>query len=192
MCFWVSVLLYFTIMRPKLKITSSAYTREDILELIEEAHLHKRWRQKQRFEAILYAFSGKFTTDEVAELVGCSRASVTNWVRRWREGGPIALARNSYKPTRQPALTEEMSKDLFHHIIAGIICQQRGAELMKVWLKRRYGLDISLTAADYWRDRVWAKFEQGEYEMPEELPDDLLDIDLDEEPQTRRFRYSAA
>jgi len=75
----------------------------------------------RRFQVILHAQSGKYTSDEIAELVGCSRASVTNWVRRWREDGPFALAHNNYKPTRQPALSDKMVVDLMEHMAFGLV-----------------------------------------------------------------------
>jgi transposase len=168
-------------MRPKLKITSSTYTREDILEWIDEAHLQKNRTAKRRLQVILHAFSGMYTTDEIAEVVGCSRASVTNWVRRWRAGGFFALAKNHYKPTRIPALTDEMIVDLIEHRAFGLISGGKGNEATQVWLKERYDVDLSITAVDYWSDRIiHSVFEKGEYEIPKHPPENPHEVDLNQ------------
>jgi hypothetical protein len=167
-------------MRPKLKITSSTYTREDILERIDEAHFEQNWTVKRRFQVIFYAFSGKYTTDEIAELVGCSRASVTNWVRRWRVGGFFALEKNHYKPTRIPALTDEMIVDLLEHTAFSLISGGKGNEATQVWLKERYDVDLSITTVDYWVDRIiHSVFETHEFENPKHPPENPHKVDLD-------------
>lgn len=166
-------------MRPKLKITSSYYTRDDILDFIDEFHFKKNWAAKRRFQVILYAFSGKYTTDEIAELVGCSRASVTNWIRRWREGGYWALAKNHYKPTRSPALTEAMQNDLLEHLAFSLIKGGKGRESTQVWLKERYDLDLAITAVEYWHDKlVHGVLDKGVYEMPKHPPKNPHVVDL--------------
>jgi transposase len=168
-------------MRPKLKITSRSLTREDILDFIDDAHFQKNWVAKRRYQVILYAFSGKYTTDEIAELVGCSRASVTNWVRRWREGGPIALEKNRYKPTRTPALTDEMKVDLLEHLTFSLINGGKGHEATQVWLKERYDLDLAITAVDYWYDKLVRNvLEKGELKLPKHPPKNPHEVDLDQ------------
>ncbi|VGO15717.1 hypothetical protein PDESU_04302 [Pontiella desulfatans] len=165
-------------MRPKLKITSSTYSREDLLDHIDDAHFQKNWKVKRRYQVILFALSGKYTTDEIAELVGCSRASVTNWVKRWREGGPFALGSNRYKPTRAPALTEEMVVDLVEHLTAGLISGGKGHESIQVWLKERYDLDLAITAVDYWYSKIWDRFCKGELQDCDASPKNPLEVDL--------------
>lgn len=147
------VLVHFLVMRPKLKLQSMSYTREDILDRVEEAHLEGNGNARRRLQVVLHAFSGRLTTDEIAELVGCSRASVTSWVKRWREGGFYSLLKNNYKPTRSPSLNDEMVDDLIHHLSFGLIHGDGGRGIQK-WLKDRYNVELTLTGVDYWFYRI--------------------------------------
>jgi transposase len=170
-------------MRPKLKITSSTHSREDILDFIDDAHLNRNWTAKRRYQVILHAFSGLYATDEIADLVGCSRASVTNWVRRWREGGAYALEANHYKPTRTPALTEEMIIDLVEHLTFGLITGGKRNEATQVWLKERHDVDLSITAVDYWIDRLWNKVCTTGFELPKHPPENPHKVRLNDRRQ---------
>lgn len=166
-------------MRPKLKIPTEAYSRECILDCIDDAHFEKNWKVKRRYQVILHAMSGRYTTDEIAKLVGCSRASVTNWVRRWRLDGPHAIEQDRYELKRLPALPDEVMTDLFEHLAYGLIYGPNKCEAIQVWLKERHDLDLSLTVVDHWYHvildklvykRVWKK--------PKHPPADPYELDV--------------
>jgi len=126
--------------------------------------------------------TGDYTTDEIAEEVGCSRASVTNWVRQWRKGSYFELAREHYKPTRTPALTDEMRVDLVWHLSYSLISGDKRNFLRAVqeWLKQRYSVKLSLTAVKYWLDRLADMFCRREIVIPNHAPPNPLKIDLRE------------
>ncbi|VGO16875.1 hypothetical protein PDESU_05467 [Pontiella desulfatans] len=164
-------------MRPRLKITSTIYSREDILDMIDDANHLKDKKARRRLQVILYAFSGKYSTHEISKLVGCSASSVTNWVRQWNEGGPLELVQNNYKRDRKPALTPEVVEDLLGHLSFGLV---NGSENIQVWLRERHGLDLSMSAVRYWYDKlIDSVFNKKEFELPEDPPENPYEVDMD-------------
>jgi transposase len=168
-------------MRSRLKITSTIYSREDILDMIDDANHLKDKKASRRLQVILHAFSGKYTTHEIAKLVGCSATSVTNWVERWREGGPLELVQNNYKRSRKPALTPEIVEDLLAHMAHSLVC---GDENIQVWLKERHGLDLSMSAVKYWYNRIVDRvLYKKELKLPKEPPENPYEVDMDKRRQ---------
>jgi transposase len=177
MCIHPLVLLYFSIMRSRLKVTSTIYSREDILDMIDDANHLKDKKASRRLQAVLHAFSGRYSTHEIAKLVDCSASSVTNWVRQWNEGGPLELVQNNYKRSRKPALTPEIVEDLLAHLVHGLVA---GEKNMQVWLKERHGLDLSMSAVKYWYNRIIDSLcNKKELEWPKEPPENPHEVDLD-------------
>jgi transposase len=165
-------------MRSRLTITSTTYSREDILDMIDDANHQQDRAASRRLQVILHTFSGKYTTDEVAELVGCSSSSVTNWVRQWREGGHLELIQNRYKRTRKPALSREIIEDLLAHLTFGLV---NGNENIRIWLKERHDLDLSMSAVKYWLDKIIdSVLNKKELKLPKDPPENPYRVDMDE------------
>ncbi len=83
---------YHTRMRPKLKITGSGTLREVRDAFDSESDV----KRKRKIHVIRQAFSGVYTTEEIADIVGCSKASETNWVLEYRQGGLGGLLQTNY------------------------------------------------------------------------------------------------
>lgn len=153
-------------MRPKLKI-KRCEAPGVVMELMQKT----TGKQKKKFTAIYLAMSGRFTTDEIADKVGCSRASVTNWVRVYREGGVLELFRTNYKPTREPALSKEVLDNLIHHMSFSIVPNRIGH--MQRWLYIHYGIEITRPAVRYWWNKIWEMVNRG-YKFPKNPPEVIL------------------
>jgi len=132
-------------MKPKLKVIADP---KDIVELISEV---KNLQIKRRLRVILRACTGEYTSDEIAELEGCSRASVTNWVRTYRKAKVFGLV-SKYKGTREPALNPAVSADLIHHLQFG--CIPGGIDGIRSWLRKTYKIDVSVSGMKYWYQRL--------------------------------------
>ena len=87
-------------MRPKLKITSPG-THEEVRKVFD---LEIDVKRRRKLHVVKLAFLGEYTTEEIAEIVGCSKPSVTNWVRKYRQGGVEGLLKTSYQSGRKPSL----------------------------------------------------------------------------------------
>jgi transposase len=57
---------------------------------------------EQRYQAVLEVLSGGVPVVEVAERYGVSRNAVHEWINRYRDGGPPALADRSHRPHSHP------------------------------------------------------------------------------------------
>lgn len=142
---------------------------------------------KKKFTAIYLAMSGRFTTDEIAEKVGCSRASVTNWVRLYREGGVLKLFRTNYKPTRQPALSKEVLDNLIHHMCFSLVPNRIVS--MQRWLYIHYRIEMTRPATRYWWNKILRMVDRG-YTFPKNPPKVILPAVDDETWYDEGFDWS--
>jgi transposase len=165
-------------MRPKLKVTPREAPGV-VMKLMEEAG----GKRRRKLKTIYLAMSGRFTTDEIAEKVGCSRSSVTNWVRLYREGSLFSLFRTHYKPTRMPSLDEAILHNVIHHMTYSLV--PNNVRAMQKWLKTHYKIDLTLPGVRYWWDRLWEIIYQPGYEYPESPPEVVLPYSKDEDWYSR-------
>ena len=95
-------------MRPKLKITGPG-TYQEVRDAFDSESDVKR---KRKIHAIRLAFSGEYTTEEISQIIGCGKASVTNWVREYRKGGLDEVLQTHHRSGRKPSLNEEVCAQL--------------------------------------------------------------------------------
>ena len=84
-------------MRLKLKITGPG-THEQVRDAFRKESDPKR---RRKLQAIRLGFMGEHTTEEIAEIVGCAKSSVTAWVKAYREGDIEGLLTTHHKPGRE-------------------------------------------------------------------------------------------
>jgi transposase InsO family protein len=92
---------------------------------------------EQRYHAVMEVLSGAPVT-EVAERYGVSPKTVHTWKRRYREGGPLALADRSHRPHHHPwQLSAETE---------ALICKLRRAH--RRWGPRRLHHELARRGVD--------------------------------------------
>jgi len=176
-------------MRPKLKITGPG-THQQVRDAFESERDVKR---KRKLQAIRLGFVGEYTTEEIARIVGCSKGSVTNWVRQYRQGGFNGLLQTSYRSGRKPSLNEEVCAELIEGLKAGR--WKRMKEIRK-WLDAEHGIILSNGGMQYWLGKVGAalkvprkshvkKIEGRSVEFKDGLADHLGTMGIDAEKPFR-------
>lgn len=136
-------------MRPKLKITGPG-TFEEVREAFRT---EVNPRRKQKLHAIRLGFMGEHTTQEIAGIVDCSKASVTNWVKAYREGGIAGLLADNRKSGRSPSLDGKAVAELLQGLQAG---RWKRIKEIRKWLADEHGVALSLRGVHYWLVKLGA------------------------------------
>jgi transposase len=89
--------------RPSRFVSPLTDQEEDILKYLMEQGETPRIRR--RAHAIVLSSSGK-TVNEIAEIFGMRRETVTSWLNNWEQSGPLGLA-DKARSGAPPKLTEE-------------------------------------------------------------------------------------
>jgi len=136
-------------MRPKLKITGPG-TYEEVRDAFD---LETEVKRKRKLHVIRLAFTGEYTTEEIAGIVGCSKPSVTNWVRDYREGGMDDLLMTNYNSGRKPSLDEATVEELIDGLKEG---RWKRVKEIRKWLQDEHGTTLSNGGMHYWLRKVKA------------------------------------
>ncbi len=80
-------------------------SEEDYNKLVENHQKSENYRVRNRAHAILLSFQ-KYPIDEIAEICGIHRNTVSRWIERWNEFGLQGLS-DVEKDGRPPILTLE-------------------------------------------------------------------------------------
>lgn len=136
-------------MRPKLKITGPG-TYQQVRDAFKKEHDPKRSRKLQ---AIRMGFIGEYTTEQIAQIVGCSKSSVTLWVKVYREGGIESLLTTHHKPGRQPSLNEKAVAELLQGLKDG---RWKRIKEIRKWLADEHHVGLSYRGVHYWLEKLGA------------------------------------
>lgn len=136
-------------MRPKLKITEPG-TYQQVRDAFDSEGDVKR---KRKIHVIRLGFLGEYSSEEIAKVVGCSKASVTNWVREYRNGGLEELLRTHYRSGRKASLNEQVCAELIEGLTDGR--WKRMKEIRK-WLADEHEITLSNGGMQYWLKKVGA------------------------------------
>jgi len=136
-------------MRPKLKITGPG-TLAQVRKAFDKETDVKR---KTKLHVIRLAFSGEYSSEEIAHVVGCSKGSVSNWVRAYREGGLDGLLQTRYRSGRKPSLDEAACAELLVGLREGR--WKRMKEIRK-WLAEAHQVRLSNGGMQYWLGKLGA------------------------------------
>jgi len=136
-------------MRPKLKITGPGTFEE-----VKEAFLRESdVKRRRKLQTIRLGFSGEHSTEEIAQIAGCSKSSVTKWVRAYREGGMDGLLQTNYGIGRPASLNEAICSELLEGLRSGR--WKRTKEIRK-WLQQKHGVELSYGGMQYWLGKLGA------------------------------------
>ena len=106
----------------------------------EIKHLTGNVRQGQRLQALALHLEGRYSQQEIATALGCSRPAITGWIKRWKNGGLEALLERKISPPRTPhRFTPRMRAALLAVIPAKNWTTAREAWL---WLVNEKGVKI--------------------------------------------------
>ena len=171
-------------MRPKLLISGPG----TLAEVRDAFKAEKNVKHRQKLQVIRLGFTGVHTSAEIAEIAGCCKASVTNWVRDFREGGIANLLKTNYETVgRKPSLDEEVCGQLIEGLRAG---RWKRMKEMRKWLSCEHGIELSNGGMQYWLIKVGAslkvprkshvkKIESQSQEFKEGLAKKLEHLELD-------------
>ena len=176
-------------MRPKLKITSPG-THEEVRKVFD---LETDVKRRRKLHVVKLAFLGEYTTEEIAEIVGCSKPSVTNWVRKYRQGGVEGLLKTSYQSGRKPSLGESVCAELIEGLKEG---RWKRVKEIRKWLEDEHQTTLSNGGMHYWLRKVkaslkvprksHAKKDEGQSALFKEgLADTLAELGINSEKPFR-------
>jgi transposase len=140
---------YDRAMRPKLKITGPGTLAEVRKAFDRETDV----KRKARLHVVRLGFVGEYSSGEIAAVVGCSKGSVTNWVRAYRLGGLEQLLKTNYRSGRAPSLDEAACAELLEGLRLGR--WKRMKEIRK-WLLDAHQVRLSNGGMQYWLGKLGA------------------------------------
>jgi transposase len=136
-------------MRPKLKLTGPG-THQEVREAFRGELDPKR---RRKLQAIRLGFTGEHTSEEIAEIVGCSKGSVTNWVRAYRTGDIAGLLKTNHKPGRRPSLDKKAVAELLEGLEVG---RWKRIKEIRKWLLDEHQIGLSYRGVHYWLQKLGA------------------------------------
>jgi transposase len=115
--------------------------KPDLGAQIEQRYrLEKDVRRKVRLLCVKLAAKGEHAASEIAEVCGCSRASVFEWIKSFRQGGFESLLARE-KPGPKAGELRGISARVSEQLREGV---QKGrwatAEAARQWLEREHGV----------------------------------------------------
>lgn len=115
--------------------------RPDLGLKIEQRYRgEKDVRSKTRLLCVKLAAEGGSSAEQIAEICGCSRASVFEWMKAFRSGGFEALLERGKPGPRngeRRGLPEQASRELDEGVLGG---RWASAEAARQWLRRDHGI----------------------------------------------------
>lgn len=116
--------------------------RADIAGKIEKKYREEKDPKKRmRLLSVKLAAQGKYSAQEIAEICGCSRARVFDWLRAMREGGFEALLKRE-KPGpiegKRRSLPMEVEKELEEGLTKG---RWASAQQIRHWLREEHEIE---------------------------------------------------
>ena len=125
--------------------------RPDLSAQIEQKYRQEKdTRHKVRLLCMKLAASGEHSAGEIAKICGCSRASVFEWIKAFREGGFKGLLQRE-KPGPQAGelrgLAEEVSRQLREGVQSG---RWTSAQAARQWLAREHGIERPYVTVWQW------------------------------------------
>ena len=112
-------------------------------------------RERERLQVALWAGTGRYTLEELAEKVGRARATIQLWLGKFKAGNIRGLLQRDTPPgATSPLSAPRLQAQLRAGLRAG---RWRSAEAMAAWLKEEHGIDRARKTLYYWlKKNGWA------------------------------------
>lgn len=111
-------------------------------------------RERERLEVLRLACGGQHTLEEMALEVGRSRASVFNWLKKFKkEGLDALLVRGKPGASASPLHDPQVMTALLIHLAEGDF---RTANQVVRWLQEKHGVEMTVGGAYYWLKKCCA------------------------------------
>ncbi len=144
-------------------------------------------KRRRKLQAIQLGFVGEYSTDKIAEIVGCAKSSVSAWVKAYRAGGSENLLKTHHKPGQQPSLNEKAVAQLLQGLEDG---RWKRIKEIRKWLADEHQVGLSYRGVHYWLEKLGAslkvlrkchvkKDESPSIRFKEELADKLVELGVD-------------
>ena len=125
--------------------------RPDLSAQIEQKYRREKdARSKVRLLCVKLAASGEHSAGEIAQICGCSRASVFEWIKAFREGGFESLLRREKPGPRAGelrGLAEKVGRQLREGVQSG---RWASAQAARQWLAREHGIERPYVTVWQW------------------------------------------
>ena len=125
--------------------------RPDLSAQIEQKYRREKdARSKVRLLCVKLAASGEHSAGEIAQICGCSRASVFEWIKAFREGGFDSLLRREKPGPRAGelrGLAEKVGRQLREGVQSG---RWASAQAARQWLAREHGIERPYVTVWQW------------------------------------------
>lgn len=120
-------------------------------ELKEAWKSERRDWARQRLRVIRLVARHEHSAQEIADLVGVSRATVFNYLRAFEEKGVEGLLQRDYGIGRPGLIGGRLQRELVEKLRCGAFVRAKDAQR---WLRERTGRTLSLSALYYHLGKV--------------------------------------
>ena len=125
-----------------------------LLSAVQQAELPQRLRaatdlrERERLQVALWAFSGRHTLEDLAEMADRSRATIQTWLDKFKAGGlPGLLERDTPPGSTSPLSRSRLQAQLRAGLASG---RWNSAQAMSEWLKETHGIHRARKSLYYW------------------------------------------
>lgn len=131
--------------RKKTKLILNARQLDGLRRQIPAA---KDEREKERLRVVLRAASGQHTLEDLARTAGRARATIQNWLLKYRASGISGLLERNTPPGAVSPIT---SPEVQAAMRAGIKSERwQSASEVAAWLKAEHGITRATKSIYYW------------------------------------------
>jgi transposase len=110
-------------------------------------------REKERCQAVLLAYGGRHTYEEIAEIVGRSRSTIQRWIKDFTKDALGSLSHQQGQGGGKP--TELRDKKIQQELRKGLRSGRwMTAREIQRWLQERHGVNRSLDSVYYWLGKL--------------------------------------
>ena len=131
--------------RKRTRLTMSRTERGTLVQLLRGSEDE---RARERAKVALWAATGRHTLEDLAQKAGRARATIQNWLDKYRAGGLAGLLERHTPPgSISPIGSAAVQAQLRVGLRAG---RWRSASEVAGWLQNRHGIERARKSVYYW------------------------------------------